>query len=166
MIMRRPHATFLYPPDAPTEGAAWEKQSYREHIKGWNQQVVGDGSAMPGVLYVFVVVKCCAWMALFWYNIQDESEPFFGEQNFKRFLLYNILGDVLGTNATSGPLGMRLKFFFVTWCACIALLKGHCGDLRYRSVAAQLQPDLRVRRTPVCWHYSVPTTYFPTAVLR
>ena len=55
---RRDHATFLYPPDAPTQGEEWEKQTYREHIKGWNQQVVGDGSALPGVLYTFVIVRC------------------------------------------------------------------------------------------------------------
>ena len=37
----------------------------------------------------------------------------------KRFILYNILGDVLGLNSTGGPLGFRMKFFFVTWRATI-----------------------------------------------
>ena len=33
----------------------------------------------------------------------------------RRFIVYNILGDCLGINSTGGPLGFRVKFFFVTW---------------------------------------------------
>ena len=78
-------------------------------------QVVGDGNALPHVVYVFVLLKIAAYIAIFWYKLRDEMEPFFGEQNFKRALLYNILGDLLGTNASSGPLAFRFKLPFVAW---------------------------------------------------
>lgn len=103
------------PADPPLRGSEWEKSSFREHARAWNQQVVGDGNALPHVVYVFVVLKLSVYVALFWFKLRDADLPLFGEQNFKRFLLYNMLGDLLGTNASSGPLAFRLKFTFVAW---------------------------------------------------
>ena len=45
----------------------------------------------------------------------DVTKSAFSELNFKRWILYNILTDVIGLNATSGPLGFRVKYPFVTW---------------------------------------------------
>jgi hypothetical protein len=39
----------------------------------------------------------------------------FDEDNIKRAIIYNIVGDVLGLNSSGGPLGFRMKYFFVTW---------------------------------------------------
>ena len=106
---------FIMPADPPSTGAAWEKTSFREHVRAWNRQVVGDGNALPHVVYVFVIAKLAVYISLFWYKLRDESEPLLGEQNFKRFLLYNMLGDLLGSNASSGPLGFRFTYPFVAW---------------------------------------------------
>ena len=112
---RRGKASFIMPADPPSQGADWEKTSFREHAQSWNQQVVGDGNALPHVVYVFVLLKLYAYVAIYWYKLRDESEHLFAEQNFKRMLLYNILGDLLGTNASSGPLAFRFKLPFVAW---------------------------------------------------
>ena len=52
--------------------------------------------------------------------------------------MYNILGDVLGTNSTSGPLGFRMKFFFVTWY----------NLLRPGALTCPLVPGVRAVRQP------------------
>ena len=78
-------------------------------------QVVGELNAFPYSVYVYYVVKIFVYCWLFKARLMDKGLPLHSEQNVKRFLIYNILGDVLGTNATNGPLGFRVKFGFVTW---------------------------------------------------
>lgn len=70
---------------------------------------------MPYSVYLFVLLKGVLHMFIFFSYVRDSGEPLFGEQNVKRFVVYNVLGDVLGLNATSGPLGFRMKYVFVTW---------------------------------------------------
>eukprot|EP00941_MAST-03F_sp_MAST-3F-sp1_P005281 g5281.t1 len=113
--IRRAHPTFMLPAEPPSWGPEWEEQTYREHIKAWNQQIVGDGNAYPYVVYVNIIFKTSVYFAIFHYFLCDHTVGLFSEQNFKRFLLYNIVGDALGTNATGGPLGFRMKFFYVAW---------------------------------------------------
>jgi hypothetical protein len=112
--VRRGHVTFLSAAEPPTWGEEWEEQSYREHIMGWTK-LVGNGHAMPHAMYVMVVIKLVMHLSVFWYLVRRAEESIFTEQNFKRFLVYNVLGDVLGLNSTSGPLGFRFKYLFVTW---------------------------------------------------
>ena len=111
---RRAHPTFFLTAEPPTWGDEWEKQSYREHIKGWNQ-LVGQGNALPTSIYIVIITKLYLYLAIFWYFLREPNQSIFSELNFKRWLIYNVLGDLLGLNSTSGPLGMRLKFFFVSW---------------------------------------------------
>ena len=100
-------------PEPPTWGAEWERQSFREHLEGFNK-TRSSGNTLPTLLYVAVFLKLVVYCAVFQAWVRDDG-PLFSEQNFKRFLVYNIAGDVLGTNATWGPLAFRLKFPFATW---------------------------------------------------
>ena len=112
---RRAHPTFLMTAEPPTWGAEREKQTYRQRIKAWNHAVVGDGNALPYGIYVYILAKLILHWWLFDKFVRDTSIGLFDAQNFVRFLLYNILGDALGFNATSGPLGFRLRYFYATW---------------------------------------------------
>lgn len=113
--MPRLNPGFIMPADPPSQGVVWQQMTFREHIRSWNQKVVGNGNALPHIVYVFVVIKLFVYLGLFLFCLRDNTERLLCEQNFKRFLLYNILGDLLGTNASSGPLGFRMKFGFVSW---------------------------------------------------
>ena len=112
---RRAHPTFLMTAEPPTWGAEREKQTYRQRIKAWNHAVVGDGNALPYGIYLYILAKLILHWWLFDKFVRDTSIGLFDAQNFARFLLYNILGDALGFNATSGPLGFRLRYFYATW---------------------------------------------------
>ena len=112
---RRAHPTFMMTAEPPTWGAERDRQTYRERIAAWCAQSVGDGNALPYGIYVFLVLKMAAHLGVFWHFVRDASVGLYDEQNFLRFLVYNILGDALGLNAASGPLAMRLKYGFVTW---------------------------------------------------
>jgi hypothetical protein len=52
---------------------------------------------------------------LFTSKVANLDVSLYAEDNIKRFMLYNILQDVVGFNSTGGPLGFRVKFFFGTW---------------------------------------------------
>jgi hypothetical protein len=134
--VRRPHPTFLLTAEPPTWGEEWEKQSFREHIQGWTK-LVGQGPALPSSIYIFVLLKLYAYGAVFWYYLRDPSQSMYSEQNFKRWLVYNVLGDVLGFNSTSAALGFRLKYFFVTWY----------NLLRPGSLTCPLLPGVRAVRS-------------------
>jgi hypothetical protein len=51
--------------------------------------------------------------------IANPDVGLFAEDNLKRALLYNVLSDVTGFNSTCGPLGFRMKAFFVTWYSAL-----------------------------------------------
>ena len=73
---------------------------------------------VPGIAYplsVLFQVKLSAHVGFFWRYVRNPAEPFFGEDNFKRCLLFNMASDALGLNAANGPLGYRFKFGFCTW---------------------------------------------------
>jgi len=115
MAPRRDYPTFMLPAEPPTWGAERQKKSYRERIKDWNQAITGDLNAFPYVVFVNYTAKIFAYGWFFINKIMNPDSALFGEENIKRFILYNICGDVLGLNSTGGPLGFRMKFFFVTW---------------------------------------------------
>jgi len=100
--------------EPPTRGAAAARQSWRERLEGWSAAASSDGSALPGVVYVVVALKLVLYVYVFerWARA---AAPLLSEEFFRRFLVYNALGDVLGANATWGPLAFRLKFPVVTW---------------------------------------------------
>lgn len=112
---RRAHPTFFLPAEPPTSGLEWEEKTFRQHIEDWNKVTVGDGNSFPYVVYVFVLLKTVAHFAVFYFWVMDPRYDLFDEHNFKRVLLYTVIGDALGLNATSGPLGFRMKMVFVTW---------------------------------------------------
>ena len=143
--VRRSRPSFLHMPEPPTWGAEWERQTYREHLDGFSAASGCCGNALPAVTYVAVGarpaparprapraarasprparrasppppagLKLAAYVYVFERYARDAG-PLLGEQNFVRFLLYNMLGDLLGANATWGPLAFRLKWPVVTW---------------------------------------------------
>ena len=62
---------------------------------------------LPTSRVIFYLAKSIVYVALYWYLIRDASQDIFAELNVKRFILYNIIGDAIGLNATFGPLGFR-----------------------------------------------------------
>ena len=105
----------MLPAEPPVWGKKHEKMSYRERIKAWNDTIVGDLNAFPYVVFVNYTFKIWLYCWLFQNKLMNAEVALTGEDNIKRFIIYNILGDVLGFNSTGGPLGFRMKFFFVTW---------------------------------------------------
>ena len=115
MAPRRAHPTFMLPAEPPASGDAYKKMSFRERIKSWNQTITGDLNAFPYIVFVNYTGKIAFYIWFFLNKIMNPSVPIYGEENIKRFILYNICGDVLGLNSGGGPLGFRMKFFFCTW---------------------------------------------------
>ena len=50
----------------------------------------------PGSVFIAVVIKLTGHLAFFWYYLRRADLSVFHEDNFKRFLVYNICGG-LGT---------------------------------------------------------------------
>ena len=137
--VRRPFPTFLNAAEPPTWGAERASRTYRERLRDWNRTVVGDLNPLPYVAYVVVTLKLFMYCWGFKAYIRNPTLPYSSEQNVKRFLLYNILGDVLGLNSTSGPLGFRMRFLFCTWYNL--LMPG--------SITCPLVPGVPARRHPL-----------------
>ena len=112
---RRRHPTFLLPAEPPVWGKAHAKMSFRQRLKAWNDSIVGDLNAFPYIVYVFYTLKIYAYVWVFVNKIANPGVGYFAEDNIKRMILYNIVGDALGLNSTGGPLGFRMSAFFVTW---------------------------------------------------
>eukprot|EP00949_MAST-11_sp_MAST-11-sp1_P003960 g3960.t1 len=114
-MARRRHPTFLLPAEPPFSEKESRSISYRKRLQTFNQQVVCDFNNLPYVVYAFVAIKLSVHCFLFQKLVRDQDAPLFGEDNLKRFLLYNVALDSLGFGATNGPLGFRFKIPFVTW---------------------------------------------------
>lgn len=112
---RRRHPNFLLPAEPPVWGKAHAKMSYRERVKTWNDSIVGDLNAFPYIVYAYYALKIFVFCWVFDSKLRNQDVSLFDEDNLKRALLYNVVGDVLGLNSTGGPLGFRMKAFFVTW---------------------------------------------------
>jgi hypothetical protein len=89
--------------------------TFRQRIKAWNDSIVGELNAFPYIVFAFYTVKIIAYILVFTHKVANPDVGLFHEDNVKRAILYNIVGDVLGLNSTGGPLGFRMKAFFVTW---------------------------------------------------
>eukprot|EP01065_Artemidia_motanka_P018710 TRINITY_DN22048_c0_g1_i1.p1 TRINITY_DN22048_c0_g1~~TRINITY_DN22048_c0_g1_i1.p1 ORF type:complete len:567 (+),score=152.40 TRINITY_DN22048_c0_g1_i1:65-1765(+) len=135
---RRASPGFFRPADPPTIGDVFAKQTFRERIHGWCLDVTGNGNAFPYVTYVYLVVKIGLYLGVFYAACLDTSRPLLCELNAKRFLLYNVLTDVLGLNSTNGGLGFRCKAPFVTWY----------NFLTPGTVTSPLLPGVRGIRSP------------------
>eukprot|EP01006_Ploeotia_vitrea_P043380 TRINITY_DN66723_c7_g5_i2.p1 TRINITY_DN66723_c7_g5~~TRINITY_DN66723_c7_g5_i2.p1 ORF type:complete len:397 (-),score=7.06 TRINITY_DN66723_c7_g5_i2:197-1387(-) len=112
---RRREPTFMLAADPPTSDETWQKLSFRDRIRAWNLEVAGNGNSLPYVTYVVVCIKVAIYLGVFEFGVRDRSQGYWAELNVKRFLLYNIIGDVLGFNSTNGALGFRFKTPFTTW---------------------------------------------------
>ena len=89
--------------------------SFRQRLKAWNDSIVGDLNAFPYIVFVYYTFKVWLYIWLFMNKVANPNVGLFAEDNVKRMIVYNILGDVLGFNSTGGPLGFRMVAFFVTW---------------------------------------------------
>ena len=93
-----------------TGGEAFARLPIRQRVLGWAS---GQNNAhvpacvFPQAVVIFYLAKSIVYVALYWYIIRDASQDIFAELNVKRFILYNIVGDAIGLNATFGPLGFR-----------------------------------------------------------
>jgi len=112
---RRKSPTFLLPAEPPSFGPSFEKATFRTRVKGWNDSIVGDLNAFPYIVFVYYTFKIWLFVWLFMNNIANPNVSLFDEDNVKRMIIYNIIGDVTGFNSTGGPLGFRMVAFFVTW---------------------------------------------------
>lgn len=112
---RRDYPTFMLPIEPPTMPQTYAKQTYRERIRGWNQCVTGDLNPLPYVVYLNYFIKLTFYWYFFSLVLRNPEVGIFEEDNVKRMVIYNILGDVTGFHSTGGPLGFRMKYFFVTW---------------------------------------------------
>jgi len=124
---RRSQPNFLLPAEPPCWGSQRDKMPYRDRIRAWNNQVIGELNAFPYGMYVLIVAKVFIYLWVFDKylllrndNAEDLKEGeqlgwWFRGDNPQRFLLYNILGDVVGLNSSGGPLGMRFKWYAGTW---------------------------------------------------
>ena len=108
-------AAFLLPAEPPSFGPDYETSTFRQRIKGWNDSIVGDLNAFPYIVFVYYSAKIYLFIWLFMNKIANPNVGFFDEDNVKRMIIYNIIGDVTGFNSTGGPLGFRMVAFFVTW---------------------------------------------------
>ena len=118
---RRRNAGFLEPVDPPTTGAVFRAQSFRERVTGWAYGGGGLNDTLPfaptphAIYALYVPIKMALFVLMFRFAVMDATEGVFSEKNAKRFILYSILGDVLGINSTNGPLGFRVSRPFGTW---------------------------------------------------
>jgi len=112
---RRSQPTFFLPAEPPVWGSQHDTMSYRDRIRAWNNQVVGELNAFPYGMYVLIVAKVFIYLWVFDNHLRDPQHGWFSGDNPQRFLLYNILGDVVGLNSSGGPLGMRYKWYAGTW---------------------------------------------------
>jgi len=84
--------------------------SFRQRVLAWaNGHDKSDAPAcvFPSVMISFYALKMALYVALYYYGVRDTAHPLWGELNVKRFIIYSILTDAIGLNATNGPLGFR-----------------------------------------------------------
>jgi hypothetical protein len=75
------------------------------------------GNTLPHAIYFIIFFKLWAYIWMYQSWVMDPSQGWAAELNIKRFILYNILGDVLGFNSTNGTLGFRFKVPFLAHIA-------------------------------------------------
>ena len=83
---------FIMPADPPSKGAAWERTTFRDHVRAWNQQVVGDGNALPHVVYVFIIVTVVILVYLYFHFFSGFYYiVFFPNQTFYLQFIYIVI---------------------------------------------------------------------------
>jgi len=109
-VLEPRRATLFQCEELSIGGEAFARLPIRQRVLGWasgqtNAHV--PACVFPQAVVVFYLAKSIVYVALYWYIIRDASQDIFAELNVKRFILYNIVGDAIGLNATFGPLGFR-----------------------------------------------------------
>eukprot|EP00729_Bicosta_minor_P019088 gene19088-18492_t len=112
---RRSAPTLLLPAQPPSCGKAWKDKSFRARLKEWAEEVAGNGNTLPHAIYLVIALKIWSYIWIYTTYVMEPTGGWSSELNVKRFIIYNIIGDVLGVNSTNGTLGFRFKFPFLTW---------------------------------------------------
>ena len=103
-------ATLFQCEELSTGGEAFARLPIRQRVLGWasgQKNAHVPACVFPQAVVIFYLAKSIVYVALYWYIIRDSNHAVFDELNVKRFILYNIIGDAIGLNATFGPLGFR-----------------------------------------------------------
>lgn len=111
----RKRAGFFRPADPPCQNEEYLELTQQQRTDKWVEQLCREGAGIPYCIYVYYVFKGLSWWALFYYMVADRSLGLSDEKNVKRFIVYNVLNDVLGLGACNGPLGHRFTRPIETW---------------------------------------------------
>ena len=74
---RRAHPTFMLPAEPPSWGDVHKAKGFRQRIKEWNLQVVGDLNALPYVVFVNIAFKLAVYWYVFQRYLMNENLPLF-----------------------------------------------------------------------------------------
>mmetsp|Transcript_80148 Transcript_80148/g.226883 ORF Transcript_80148/g.226883 Transcript_80148/m.226883 type:complete len:557 (-) Transcript_80148:24-1694(-) len=108
---------FWRPAPVPIPEPTWRKLDFRGRLRAWVDSFFVHPNPVPFVAAVAHIIKLLLWFAIFNWCVRDRKLILSAELNVKRWVLYNILVDVLGCGATSGPLGFKYDITkpFETW---------------------------------------------------
>lgn len=135
--------TFWHPAPIPFEESMWRRAGFRERLRLWGD-VLDRGNPFPVYFALIYAVKLPMWFAVFNYMFRNRRLPFSAEINVKRWIVYNVLHDVLGLGATSGPLGFKFNpkvpceawWYFLTPGTLTVPLLPQLGGIRRKSTVA------------------------------
>lgn len=137
------HDDFWHPPSVPFEESLWRSLGFRERVRLWMKQL-DKKAPVPIVAALLYAFKLPLWFAVFNYIFRNRRLPFSADLNVKRWIVYNVLHDVLGLGATSGPLGFKFNlkvpceawWYFLTPGTLTFPLVPRVGGVRTRSTVA------------------------------
>lgn len=135
-------ATFLSYREPPASGEAFKRLSFRERVFGYcTGQSNSDAprNPFPTMLIFLYLLKGAVYVGLYLGLVRDPSLSVWNELNVKRFILYNVITDAVGMNATNGPLGFRS----VSWACFVPLY----NFLTPETITAPLLPGIPALRS-------------------
>merc|ERR1719174_1645599 len=94
------------PVPIPISESVWRRLNFRGRLRIW-LELADNGNPFPIGAAVVYAVKFPIWFSVFNYVFRDRQLPFSSELNVKRWIVYNLLHDVLGFGATSGQIGFK-----------------------------------------------------------
>eukprot|EP00931_Biecheleriopsis_adriatica_P091359 TRINITY_DN65246_c0_g1_i1.p1 TRINITY_DN65246_c0_g1~~TRINITY_DN65246_c0_g1_i1.p1 ORF type:complete len:572 (-),score=72.42 TRINITY_DN65246_c0_g1_i1:115-1800(-) len=134
---------FWHPAPLTIKEPQWRQSDFRTRLRLWIT-LLDQGAPFPVSAALIYLVKLPLWFAIFNYFVRNRRQAFSSELNVKRWIIYNILHDVLGCGATSGPLGFKFDpkwpveawWYFLTPGTLTVPLVPKLGGIRSRSTVA------------------------------
>ena len=100
-------ASFLSYAEVPASGEAQRRLTFRERLFGFCHGLNKSDAPrnpFPTALIFVYLVKCVLYVLIFYGAVRDPSLSLSDERNAKRWIVYNVLTDAIGMNATRQPL--------------------------------------------------------------